>query len=126
MLGETHGQQIAGPGYRGVLDQAVGAEPSDAVQAFTRHEITLGHGHDLTRCRPLRCHGGVVKLDRPADCGCDLEVGQMKWSMEDVERPASHLVVGELGLLERIDLVYHHEGSGAGCCSQGVVDNSTA
>ena len=56
----------------------------------------------------------------------DLDVRQMVWRVENIERAVAEFVVSELGLLQRRFLMDDNEGTGVRRRANGIVDEARA
>ena len=73
-LREADGQSIDAASRRGVFDEAVGAETTDAVEPLAFFQIPLGHADHFADRTIERRNSGIAMNDRAADGGSDLEM----------------------------------------------------
>lgn len=121
-LAKAHRQRPQPAGDFDIVDHSVTGEPTDAIEVVPCFEINLGEGDYL---RPRWTNGsdrGVTKQDGAGNSQWGLEMGEMKRSIEDVERSLAHLEILHIGAALLVVVKTHDERPGSGFGSQHKVD----
>ena len=92
---QTDGQSPHFASRSPVFNQPVGAEATDSVEALAGFQIALGNRYNLADRPANRSDRRILLKDRATDRRRDLNVRQMEWRVEDIERTVAELVVGQ-------------------------------
>src|SRR5262249_40082990 len=106
---------------RGVVNQAVAGESTDAVEHVARGQVALGDGHDLADGARGGRDGGILEGHGGGDGHGDLHVGEVIRGVEAVEGTIAELEIAEVLLAVRVVAVGDDPSAGAGCGSQHVI-----
>ena len=100
-------------------------EAAYAIELLAGFQIALGHADDFADRPANRCDCRIIVYDRASDGGSYLQVRQMEWRVEDIERAVADFVISQLGFLQRILFVNDDEGARVRRRAQRVVHQTS-